>query len=304
MCSRSIHLLPNANTLPPRRLYASGAPFTDTKCFAFPLGELLAQLTTAFRLSSDKNGNRRLGISLIPSIHRSRLLLFCSHNVPSCTISNRVDCSCACSIGSPTSVPSSNRANACAVAIVIIPSGPKRLTLISPSACIPFSPFIGSTTPATPSTTNCSPVSVPVLSKHNTSNLPANGIRNGSVQYIAYFDNAINDEFTAIDSSIGNSGGTTDVIIRIQSSNTLVVVRRASFIPWCHTYPAAKNAKHNKNNINMYDSLLFAVTCSVLNIMVRTNSPCAVPNPVRNTTHVHPPSGVIIVPFVLCSRST
>lgn len=37
--------------------------------------------------------------------------------------------------------------------------------------------------PATPSTTKLSLVSVPVLSKQQISTFPANGIRNGSVQY-------------------------------------------------------------------------------------------------------------------------
>lgn len=40
-------------------------------------------------------------------------------------------------------------------------------------------------TPAIPSTTKLSLVSVPVLSKQQISTFPANGIRNGSVQYTA-----------------------------------------------------------------------------------------------------------------------
>lgn len=39
--------------------------------------------------------------------------------------------------------------------------------------------------PATPSTTRSSPVMVPVLSKQQTSTLPANGILKGSVQKMA-----------------------------------------------------------------------------------------------------------------------
>lgn len=41
--------------------------------------------------------------------------------------------------------------------------------------------------PATPSTTRSSPVMVPVLSKQQTSTLPANGILKGSVQKMAVF---------------------------------------------------------------------------------------------------------------------
>ena len=42
------------------------------------------------------------------------------------------------------------------------------------------------------------------------------------------------------------------------------------------------------------DSRLFAVTRSVENIIVRTNWPCAVPNPVLMATPRQPPSGVLI----------
>ena len=79
---------------------------------------------------------------------------------------------------------------------------------------------------------------VPVLSKQQTSTRPANGIRNGSVQNIATkrfktqilnttygglpnFDNATKEAFTAKDNSMGNSGGTTLVMINTQSSNSL-----------------------------------------------------------------------------------
>jgi hypothetical protein len=43
--------------------------------------------------------------------------------------------------------------------------------------------------------------------------------------------------------------------------------------------------------INRKLSMLFALTRSVLKIIVRTSWPCAVPNPVRSTTPTHPPSG-------------
>jgi hypothetical protein len=93
-------------------------------------------------------------------------------------------------------------------------------------------------TPTTPSSTRFSAVIVPVLSKQQTSTRPANGILNGSVQNIARnsqlsvlkamwvytpnFDSATRLALTAKLSSMGNSGGTTLVIIRTQSNSNLL----------------------------------------------------------------------------------
>lgn len=46
--------------------------------------------------------------------------------------------------------------------------------------------------------------------------LPAMGIRKGSVQKTALRDRASSEALTAMDSSIGSSGGTTAVIIMVQ----------------------------------------------------------------------------------------
>lgn len=87
-------------------------------------------------------------------------------------------------------------------------------------------------------------MSVPVLSKQQTSTRPAKGIRNGSVQKIAilriskvrkretgdeqYFDRATREALTARESSIGSSGGTTDVMMMTQSSNSFERFRSCS----------------------------------------------------------------------------
>ena len=42
---------------------------------------------------------------------------------------------------------------------------------------------------------------------------------------------ASNDVFTASDNSIGNSGGTTDVKIKVHSKNSLYLLRVSSFVP-------------------------------------------------------------------------
>lgn len=60
---------------------------------------------------------------------------------------------------------------------------------------------------------------------------PANGIRNGSVQYIPRRANAIRDVLTAIDNSIGNSGGITEVIISEQLKKSLYLLLVGSSRP-------------------------------------------------------------------------
>ena len=120
-------------------------------------------------------------------------------------------------------------------------------------------------TPAIPSTTRFSPVMVPVLSKQQMSTRPANGMRNGSVQKIAaeqvrvfvsnkndlqqlsslkasstlkarrnatrhsqYLLRATRLALTAIESSMGSSGGTTEVMMMTQSSRSLERLRSCS----------------------------------------------------------------------------
>lgn len=113
--------------------------------------------------------------------------------------------------------------------------------------------------PATPRTTKLSLVNVPVLSKQQISTFPANGILKGSVQntsmqegrrqfnhcckhlcnilkiinnilhtcktemniYIQSLASAIRDVLTARESSIGSSGGTTEVRMSVHSRNNL-----------------------------------------------------------------------------------
>lgn len=105
--------------------------------------------------------------------------------------------------------------------------------------------------PTIPSTTRFSPVIVPVLSKQQISTRPAKGMRNGSVQKIAakrtlksvrsspqrwkrekvdvqYLLRATRLAFTAMVSSMGSSGGTTEVIMMTQSRRSLERLRSCS----------------------------------------------------------------------------
>lgn len=60
---------------------------------------------------------------------------------------------------------------------------------------------------------------------------PAEGILNGSVQKIPRRAKAIKDVFTAIDSSIGSSGGITEVIINEQLKKSLYLLLVGSSKP-------------------------------------------------------------------------
>jgi hypothetical protein len=66
-------------------------------------------------------------------------------------------------------------------------------------------------TEARPCSSIASLVSVPVLSKQQTSTLPAKGMRKGSVQKTERRRSARRLALTAIVSSIGSSGGMTEV---------------------------------------------------------------------------------------------
>lgn len=60
---------------------------------------------------------------------------------------------------------------------------------------------------------------------------PANGIRNGSVQKIPRRASAIREVLTAIDNSIGNSGGITEVTISEQLRMSLYLLLVGSSSP-------------------------------------------------------------------------
>ena len=68
---------------------------------------------------------------------------------------------------------------------------------------------------------NSSFVKVPVLSKQQISIFPANGIRKGSIHIILFDCKKKRLLLIVRESSIGNSAGTTDVIIIIHLNNNL-----------------------------------------------------------------------------------
>ena len=144
---------------------------------------------------------------------------------------------------------------------------------------------------ATPSYRSSSSVSVPVLSKQQTSHRPASTTRNGSVQNTRFFASAMRDVFTAMDSSMGSSGGMTEVRMVTQFRKSLYLLLVGSARPLSSTFVEATDAKASKTAMNAPVSHESAVTRSPACRMVRTSSPCAVPNPVRTTTQTHPLSG-------------
>ena len=61
---------------------------------------------------------------------------------------------------------------------------------------------------------------------------PANGILNGSVQKMPRLTKAIKDVLTAMDSSIGSSGGITEVRISEQLKKSLYLLLVGSSSPY------------------------------------------------------------------------
>merc|ERR1740138_1397824 len=101
-------------------------------------------------------------------------------------------------------------------------------------------------------------VNVPVLSKQAVSIFPASGTRNGSVQKMRFRTSATRLKFTANESMMGNSGGTTEVkmwdvarkslkVERFSSRQTYLSGHTGSFFdrtrPSYKTYAQAHNAK-------------------------------------------------------------
>lgn len=70
---------------------------------------------------------------------------------------------------------------------------------------------------------------------------PANGILNGSVQKIPRRANAIKDVLTAMESSIGNSGGITEVRINEQLKKSLYLLLVGSSSPYIRTDQSSNN---------------------------------------------------------------
>lgn len=77
---------------------------------------------------------------------------------------------------------------------------------------------------------------------------PAKGIRKGSVQYIPRRASAIRDVLTAIDNSIGSSGGITDVMMSEQLRKSLYLLLVGSSRPCINDVPII--FKHSKPKAN------------------------------------------------------
>ena len=80
---------------------------------------------------------------------------------------------------------------------------------------------------------------------------PAKGIRKGSVQNIPRRARAMRDVLTAIDNSIGSSGGITEVIISEQLRKSLYLLLVGSSRPYKKEVPSVREwplEKHKNNN--------------------------------------------------------
>ena len=88
---------------------------------------------------------------------------------------------------------------------------------------------------------------------------PISGMKNGSIQNIPHCTNAIRDVLTAIDNSIGNSGGITEVIISEQLKKSLYLLLVGSSSPCIRTITVkqGKSCKISKCILKMNTKLPF-----------------------------------------------
>mmetsp|Transcript_7385 Transcript_7385/g.21628 ORF Transcript_7385/g.21628 Transcript_7385/m.21628 type:complete len:244 (-) Transcript_7385:1681-2412(-) len=206
---------------------------------------------------------------------------------------HRMDVSAACSKGSPVVSPSmltkewhparTNAALACTFAIVVneldaLPSPSLWREAISAGM-------------QTPTATSSSVVNVPVLSNRHASNFPAIGTRYGSVQKMCILISVIKLLFTASAVCIGNSGGITLVMMRMQCSNSSYWLRFSSCIPWYSTYDELRTANTKSSNKSNPVSRSCPFTFSCEPSIMRTSFPWADANPVRKTKQTQPSSG-------------
>lgn len=85
---------------------------------------------------------------------------------------------------------------------------------------------------------------------------PANGMRKGSVQYIPRRASAIRDVLTAIDNSMGSSGGITEVIISEQLRKSLYLLLVGSSSPYSNDRKSQRYTSFKQSkNINGLPSL-------------------------------------------------
>ena len=82
------------------------------------------------------------------------------------------------------------------------------------------------------------------------------------------------------------------ILVMIMTQSRSLLFLRPRSIPFTHTYLLAAIAKMRRNPMKRKDSRLFALTLSVLESIVQTSWPCAVPKPVRRMTARQLPSGV------------
>mmetsp|Transcript_41840 Transcript_41840/g.98010 ORF Transcript_41840/g.98010 Transcript_41840/m.98010 type:complete len:819 (-) Transcript_41840:1372-3828(-) len=199
-------------------------------------------------------------------------------------------CSAATSIGSPSSSAPAEREMSewqPASTSAVVPSA-------SSTGCcaghesVPLAEQLGL---RMPTGTSLSEVSVPVLSKHTASTLPATGSRKGSVQKMPALKSAIRAVFTAMAVCIGKWRGTTEVRMMTHLSRSSCVVRSPFSSPRLKTYADDASAKQKSSISAPIVSFESSETGCCANSIICMSSPCAEEKPERSTKQTAPPSG-------------
>mmetsp|Transcript_126796 Transcript_126796/g.370661 ORF Transcript_126796/g.370661 Transcript_126796/m.370661 type:complete len:218 (+) Transcript_126796:1808-2461(+) len=188
-------------------------------------------ISTAMRCSSEAKGKRRRTCSLSAPLPIFETMM----SGPS--MSHRTAPSAAFSRGSPTTSPSTTVRPLHEAIKAVVRKGrgwsmepllPSALSCSASPAGSAGGGEVPSARPWTPATSMESLVRVPVLSKQQVSTLPARGTRKGSVQKILFWTRATKLRFTASESMMGNSGGTTDVMMWLTDRKSLKEERAGS----------------------------------------------------------------------------
>mmetsp|Transcript_56717 Transcript_56717/g.182116 ORF Transcript_56717/g.182116 Transcript_56717/m.182116 type:complete len:215 (+) Transcript_56717:569-1213(+) len=177
--------------------------------------------STAIRCSSEAKGKRR------KTCTRSAPFATLDTSMSGPIICHRTAFKAARSSGSPTTSPSTTVSPLQAAMTTVVRNGKGCSMALLPSlpSCSNSVARAGGVLPSgrpwTPATSMESLVSVPVLSKQHVSTRPASGTRKGSVQKIRFCTSATRLRFTANDNMMGNSGGTTEVMMWLTARKSL-----------------------------------------------------------------------------------
>lgn len=150
---------------------------------------------------------------------------------------------------------------------------------------------------------NLSSVRVPVLSKAIMSTFPPRGIFLGSLTNIFFFWRYRIELLTAKVKIIGNSGGTTVVMIRIHLRNSFYLLLYSLSIPWSRTYADVMSEQTSRKAMIQSPSFCYILRLSAFATTFLISLPFEVSKPMVKTMPIHPLTGGLGMYFYLFDGS-